>query len=227
MLFIPGNCWLCRQPLQLPHHGICSCCLRAIPPLPPLCRRCGLARAPGLRYCPYCVHHRPAWQTLIAVSDYSPPLRQLIHKMKFSGVTALALPLARLLLLTLLARRRSIEFTWPNLLVSVPLHQRRAWRRGYNQTALLARLLAHWLQLDYAADLLCRRHSGSPQHTLSAQQRQHNLDNAYYLTRPVADLDIALLDDIVTTGSTANTIARLLKQQGAASVQVWCLCRTL
>ncbi|KAB2522651.1 DNA utilization protein GntX, partial [Enterobacter hormaechei] len=105
--------------------------------------------------------------------------------------------------------------------------QRRHWRRGYNQSDLLCRPLARWLGCRYPASALKRTHATAVQHRLNARSRKRNLKNAFRLELPVNGLHIAIVDDVVTTGSTVAELSRLLLQSGAASVQVWCLCRTL
>lgn len=74
---------------------------------------------------------------------------------------------------------------------------------------------------------LTRQRAGAVQHSLNARQRRQNLKNAFQLEFAVQGLHIALVDDVVTTGSTVAEISRLLLRNGAATVQVWCLCRTL
>lgn len=226
MLPMQGGCWLCQTPLKLTAHGLCSYCLRALPPRPRCCVRCGLPVGDSRRVCGRCLRHPPLWQQLVAVSDYRPPVSQLVARHKFSGVTALSVMLARLILLSWLSARRERGLRRPDLLLAVPLHRRRAWRRGFNQADLLARPLARWLGCDYRPDGLSRR-AARVQHRLSAGARRHNLRNAFRLEIPVRDRHIALIDDVVTTGSTVAEISRQLLHAGAASVQVWCLCRTL
>jgi ComF family protein len=226
MLSMPALCWLCQLPLRMAHHGICSRCLAELPPLPPLCPRCGLPASSQQLCCGRCLLHPPAWQALICVSDYRPPLSRWIHQLKFSRVIALRVMLARLLLLSWLDAYRTRALPRPDLLLAVPLHQRRSWLRGYNQTDLLARPLAHWLGCQLSSGLVGQR-PRKVQHQLSAVQRRSNLRGAFRLDIAVHGRHIALIDDVVTTGSTAEEISRLLLAQGAASVQIWCLCRTL
>ena len=163
----------------------------------------------------------------MAVDDYVPPLNRLIHALKFSGQSSLARPLARLLLLAVLQARRHRALPKIDMVVNVPLYRRRHWRRGYNQSDLLCRPLARWLGCRYEARALTRVHATAIQHQLSARLRKRNLKNAFRLELPVDGLHIAIVDDVVTTGSTVAELSRLLLQSGAASVQVWCLCRTL
>ncbi|SFN42929.1 comF family protein [Izhakiella capsodis] len=227
MLTIPACCWLCQMPLRLPQHGICSVCLEALPVPPSVCPRCGLPASKRNVPCGRCQRHPPPWQRMILVSDYCEPLRNQVHQLKFSQGTARAVMLARLILLTWLALRRQYVLPRPDLMLTVPLHHRRAFKRGYNQLAPLARQLSYWSRIPWQPEALIRWRAGKIQHHLSASARRLNIRGAFRLETNVSGLHIVLLDDVVTTGSTVAELSRLLMRAGAASVDIWCLCRTL
>lgn len=226
MLPMPALCWLCRLPLRLPQHGLCSLCQQTLPTLPSLCPRCGLPAGSANAPCGRCRQKPPAWQALVCVGDYQPPLRRWVQQLKFYRATALSAMLARLLLLSWLDAHRQRGLARPDLLLCVPLHKSRACQRGYNQAALLAQPLARWLGCEFA-DAIRRRRRGKIQHQLTAAQRRRNVRGAYRLEIHVRNRHIALIDDVVTTGYTVEEISRILLAQGAASVQIWCLCRAL
>lgn len=227
MLTVPGLCWLCRMPLALSAWGICSVCTRSLEGGIGGCPQCGLPAVSQTMPCGRCLKKTPPWRALVAVDHYVPPLSTLIHALKFSRQSVLATPLARLLLLAVLRARRTRALPRVDMLMNVPLHHRRHWRRGYNQSDLLCRPLARWLGCRYDTSALRRVQATAIQHQLSARLRKRNLKNAFRLELAVGGLHIAIVDDVVTTGSTVAELSRLLLQSGAASVQVWCLCRTL
>lgn len=227
MLTVPGLCWLCKMPLALSAWGVCSVCTRSLERRITTCPQCGLPAANRYLPCGRCLKKPPPWSALVAVDDYVRPLSRLIHALKFSGQSSLALPLARLLLLAVLQARRTRALPKIDMVVNVPLYRLRHWRRGYNQSDLLCRPLARWLGCRYTASALTRVHATAVQHQLNARLRKRNLKNAFRLELAVNGLHIAIVDDVVTTGSTVAELSRLLLQSGAASVQVWCLCRTL
>lgn len=164
---------------------------------------------------------------LVFVGDYVAPLSQLVKRFKFHRAPELAPTLARLMLLRWQQARREQNLNRPDLILAVPLHATRCWHRGYNQSDLLARPLARWLGCAYRPAALRRVRKTALQQRLSAGARRRNLQRAFTCTVPVAGRHIALVDDVVTTGSTVAEIAALLRRQGAASVQIWCVCRTL
>lgn len=169
----------------------------------------------------------PPWQRLVSVSDYTPPLSLLVHQLKFTRRSEIAVALARLLLQEVLMARRSTGLQLPDRIVSVPLWSRRHWRRGFNQSDLLCQPLARWLGCAWDSQTITRVRATATQHHLSARLRKRNLKNAFRLELPVQGLHMVIVDDVVTTGSTVAEIAQLLLRNGAATVQVWCLCRTL
>lgn len=169
----------------------------------------------------------PPWQRLVSVSDYTPPLSLLVHQLKFTRRSEIAAALARLLLQEVLMARRSTGLQLPDRIVSVPLWSRRHWRRGFNQSDLLCQPLARWLGCAWDSQTITRVRATATQHHLSARLRKRNLKNAFRLELPVQGLHMVIVDDVVTTGSTVAEIAQLLLRNGAATVQVWCLCRTL
>lgn len=227
MLSIYSRCWLCQQPLQLIKQGICSYCMRTLPSKPCCCPRCGLPSGDPLSSCGRCLQRPPPWQTLVFAADYRPPISTLVKRFKFQRTPELAPTLARLLLLQWLQAYREQALNKPEIILAVPLHHIRCWRRGYNQTDLLARRLAYWLECEYRPKALCRIRATLPQQQLLARLRRRNLRGAFRCNSNLAGRHVALLDDVVTTGSTVAEIALMLQKQGVASLQIWCICRTL
>lgn len=227
MLTISALCWLCRQPLWFSHHGVCRGCVRVLLAEQGIaCPRCGLPAGSERQPCGRCRLQAPPWQSLLTVGDYRAPLSRLVTKLKYQGDTGLARVLARLLWLRW--RDRAAEGDEkPDLLLNVPLHAYRHWCRGYNQAELLAGALTRWLKVPWQAQGLFRYRGGPPQQRLGARQRRHSLRGAFLCRVDVAGKRVALLDDVVTTGSTAGEISRLLLRHHAREVQLWSICRTL
>ncbi|QKJ85287.1 Phosphoribosyltransferase [Paramixta manurensis] len=227
MLPMPGCCWLCQLPLRLQQQGICGFCQRNLLRRSARCPQCGLAAENARQPCGRCLRQPPPWQALIAAGNYQPPLSALLIRFKFLRLTALSVMLARLILLSWLDARRQRLLVRPDILLAVPLPKTRAWRRGFNQTDLLARPLARWVGCRYQPTGLRSVRAVKHQHRLPARARRRNLLGAFRVEIAVRGCHIAVIDDVVTTGSTAAEISRLLIHAGAASVQIWCLCRTL
>lgn len=113
----------------------------------------------------------------------------------------------------------------PEVLIPVPLHHSRLIERGYNQADEIARLWSQSLGLEVDRDALCRDRATPRQSGLSAPQRANNVRNAFSYSPKREYRHVAIVDDIVTTGSTIDEITRLLHRYGVEFVEVWALAR--
>ncbi len=160
------------------------------------------------------------YDSAYAYGAYDGALRKLIHVFKYEKVKPLAKPLGRLLSLSLPREQRF------DMIVPMPLHWRRLWSRGFNQSELLARVLSKATGVPVAMPIR-RRRSTSPQAGLSSAKRRTNVSGAFSLKRgkSVQGLRILLVDDVLTTGATAAACALILKRAGALHVSVIALAR--
>lgn len=220
----PQLCLLCRLP-SASHLPLCTCCAAQLVENHACCRCCALPLPDGnAGLCATCIQRPPALDQVIAPFLYEPHLGYIIARWKFQRERHLSRLLAELWLSTVEPPRDR------DLLLPVPIHWRRLLRRGFNQATLLAMALQDRdpdLQpLPLPSRVLCRTRAAPAQSTLTAHQRAHNLRCAFALGASVKGQRIAVIDDVMTTGATAEAIARLLKSAGAADVQLWCLART-
>ena len=115
---------------------------------------------------------------------------------------------------------------WPELLIPVPLHPLRLRERGYNQALEIARPLAKILSIPVDVDVCVRSRSITPQEGLDRAERRANVSGAFKVERPIRTRHIAVIDDVVTTGSTTAELARVLLQAGADRIDIWGVART-
>ena len=190
------------------------------------CPVCAIEQPQGL-VCGACLQRPPTFSRVEAAWRYTFPLDALITRFKHQAQW----PLGRLLgelLSHHLQHAFSEGLAKPDVLLAVPLSSRRLRQRGFNQAQMLARWLGHSLQLPVTEHLLQRTQDTPAQQKLSAAERKRNLLQAFQLGDPhaVAGRHVALVDDVLTTGATANTLARLLSKAGARRVDIYCLART-
>ena len=220
----PADCEACRAALPLGHSTcLCGRCRESMPPPPaPLCASCG-APLPAIaapESCPACITHPPAFTTARAVSLYLPiatglnPLAAAVQALKYRRRRRVADALG-----ALLAER--YPFAPDALLVPVPLHRTRLRERGFNQAVLLARALGRRRGLRVAPQLLVRVRATTAQAGLPAAERRRNLHDAFAVRTRLTGQRVVLIDDVLTTGATADAGARALLAAGAARVDVY------
>ena len=223
---IEQPCLLCDELAGQP-YPLCVACEQALPWLQEQCRRCALPLALDDLLCGSCSRRPPAFKRVIAPWHYGFPIDTLISRFKHNSQWPLGRLLAQLLGQNL-SHHYHEGLPRPDCLLPVPLAGRRLRQRGFNQAAMLACWLARQLRLPCDEHLLQRVRDTPAQQALGAKARQRNLRQAFALT-PGSELEglhLALVDDVLTTGATAQTIARLLRKAGARQVDIYCLART-
>lgn len=172
---------------------------------------------------------RPAFEFTAAAVDYVAPWDELIKRFKFRQQPGLAPALVEPLVAAI-RRHDPIMQTLPDLVLPVPLATERLRERGYNQAWELARRVSRRLGLRADAQLLLRTKNTAHQLGLDESARLANLKGAFMVEplrrKEVSGMAVAVVDDVMTTGATAQELAQTLKQAGAASVQIWVVART-
>lgn len=198
---------------------VCAACDRAMPWLGAACARCAMPlRTPGT--CGACLQRRNAFDSAHAAFEYRFPLDRLVQRFKFGGDLAIGAWLARRL------ADRLLEASMPDLLVVPPLSRASLVERGFNQAAEIARVLSTRLGPRLALDAVAKVRDTGAQHVLGARERRANLHGAFACRLRLEGESIAIVDDVVTTGATADVLAGVLKAAGAGTVTVWSVART-
>ena len=223
-----NRCLLCLGSAAGIAECICPACLDDLPWLGTACRQCALPLAEADRLCDQCLHSPPAFSQVVAPFLYRFPLDSVIPAFKYQHKLTYGRLMARLLLQAVEHHYREQDQALPDLLLPLPLHRARQAQRGYNQALELARPIARQLAIPLDRRNLLRRRATTSQQGLNAEQRRHNLQDAFICRYPeqLRGKHLALLDDVVTTGTTVDEASRTLLGAGAASVSVWCIART-
>lgn len=170
--------------------------------------------------CALCRAGARGFERAYCFGAYEGNLRELVHLLKYAGVRTLAAPLGEVL-------RRAIPLDQPfDAVVPMPLHWKRQWRRGYNQSTLLARAVAKHRGIP-VLDAIRRVRDTRSQTGLTNAQRRENMVGAFRMRRQpdVRGLRILLIDDVMTTGATGSSCASVLTRAGARSVTLLTLAR--
>jgi ComF family protein len=217
---LPQRCELCAGPSGT--ELVCSSCSRDLPRIGAACPVCALP-TPDAQVCGSCLAQPPAFDATVAAYAYAFPVDRLVQAFKYQGRLALAEWCATAIL-TVRARRKS---TLPQRLIALPLAAARQRERGYNQAAEIARQLAAETRAPLVTRGVRRIRATPPQAALPWPERARNVRGAFACDVDLAGLDVAVVDDVMTTGATLAEFARTLKSAGAARVENWVVARTL
>ena len=224
---LPTLCLVCRRTLR-GAYSLCRDCEAELPWLENACGRCGeeLTES-GADLCSRCRLQPPEFDSCHAPFAYRPPVDKLIVDYKFNADFAGGYALSRILARFMTRRWRGGKV--PDLLLPVPLHASRLRRRGFNQALEIARVLAAESGTPLCPRGLRKLRPSRPQTEMQgARERGANIRASFGVARDSAIRDarrVALVDDVVTTMSTALELTRVLKQAGVEEVEVCCLAR--
>ena len=220
---LPPHCVLCGQP----SGSICICarCKTDLPWHGPHCLRCGLPLgSPRDKICGACIHKKPPFFRTVYPLQYEFPVNRLVQAFKFQRQLAAGRVLSHLMCEYVTQR----ELRFPDMLVPVPLHNHRLLSRGFNQAYELAAYAGRILDIPLLTGGLRRRRNTRAQSGLSRKQRRKNVRGAFYwhgTDKPGSH--VALIDDVMTTGTTVTECARVLKKAGSKRVDVWAAARAI
>jgi ComF family protein len=238
----PSDCRLCGNPLlNISCLPVCDECLSAMHPISGgLCAICGerltglyaLAENQSQTRCELCRRAEPPYSKATAYGSYESGLRELIHLLKYEQIRPAANVLGRMLAEAIADLEPLFGDNLP-LVVPVPLHSRKLRQRGFNQSELIARaavkLRPAECRMQLRSEVLQRCRETRSQIGLSRHQRRENMRGAFAVAKAeeIAGREVLLVDDVLTTGTTASECARVLRRAGASKVFVATVARTL
>lgn len=213
-------CWGCGTA----HQGkklTCSTCDDQIKRVFQACKLCGLSHQGKESVCVKCVRKSPKWAAMYAPLSYAQPVSHLIQQLKYNQ----KLDLLSVLIELVLPSFESIKEK-PEILIPVPLHKNRYINRGFNQSFEITVMLSKALNIPFAEHLTQRVIDTKRQSELSLKLRQKNIKNAFVVSPKIKQYQhIALVDDVITTGSTIKELTQQCLKAGVNSVDVWALAR--
>ena len=213
----PSRCVVCDEVTDRPGEGICEKCRgRIVYIRDPYCLKCGKQlKKEEKEYCSDCEKIKHFFDAGISLYDYG-SMADSIFRFKYAGRTEYASFYARDFYEK---RARWLEMLRPDALVPVPIHSSRMRKRGYNQAALIARELSKHSGIPVREHLIRRNFRTQPLKDLSHAERQNNLKRAFKICQNDVKLNtIVIIDDIYTTGSTIDSMTKVLKDAGIGKV---------
>lgn len=232
---IPHHCLLCKSTAK---DYLCASCINDLPWLTPhICTQCSLpliqdlpSNAPNnhAHLCGECLTKPPNVDKTICAFSYEFPLNDMILQFKDQADVAAGKFLTTQLPVNIKHAYKNNPL--PQRIIPVPIHWKKLLQRGFNQADIISQHLNKALKIKVIHPIKKCAPTAN-QHQLNKHQRQHNLQNSFILTKrshiTLSGIEhIALVDDVVTTGATANTLAGILKEAGVKKVDVWALART-
>ena len=215
--FFGQDCLLCAGASA--ESVVCRECAICLPILATACVCCA-APLPQPGICGECQRHPRSFDAALAAFEYRFPVDRLVHRFKFAGDLAVG----RWLALQLLERVRAESR--PDLIVAPPLTPARLRERGFNQALEIGKVVGRRLGVRCAIGALAKIRDTAPQPGLSRRERRANLRRAFRCDHEFSGEHVALVDDVMTTGATADALARVLRAAGAGRVSVWAVART-
>lgn len=221
-LLYPPVCRLCKA-AGTDKLDICEDCSEDLPRIRHCCFNCAMPiDSATVELCGACQRTPPSYDYTHAVFLYEFPINNLVSQFKFQGVISHARLLGGLMAKSLTASMPDP----PESIIPVPLHTRRISQRGFNQSLELARYLSRHFGLALDVEAVVRTKHTPPQTGLPEKDRRRNVRGAFEVRKELQGQHVAIVDDVVTTGSTVSELARTLKRAGAKRVDVWALART-
>lgn len=223
-LILPTRCLICQKPSNQ-KYAICKPCQSQLPYLKNTCHRCAsiLPEEATKKFCANCLKYPPYFDRTIALFRYQDAIIKLITNLKFNKELVAAKLLGRLFCEHLIQENTLL----PDLIIPVPLHIKRLKQRGYNQAIEIAKPVAKKFNIPLLKNSCIRTRHTKPQTELPAGQRKMNIKNAFEIKKSFTGLNIAIFDDVMTTGTTVNELSYCLKKAGAKNIDIWCCARTI
>lgn len=222
----PSRCILCHRTVATntanPDIEICPACYKALPDNSPCCSRCALPLAEEIQgdvLCGRCIKQLPGYDYLYSPFKYEGEVIGLIHQLKFNEKISCASSIAELLLNSY-QEKIATQHGKPDCIIPVPLHKKRLRQRGYNQSTEIARALSKKEGITIAHDAVERVKVTQEQKGLTAKERRRNIKGVFKVIQTGQYRHVLIIDDVVTTGSTVNELAWVLKKSGVEEVGV-------
>ena len=212
-ILLPAQCLFCDNRSK---ELVCQACHDYFPMLSDACQGCATPLVEtAINRCERCQLLPPHYDSLTALYTYQAPISAMIKQLKYTEQLQSAQFFAAQF------AKRFAAAPQPDYLIAMPLHETRLKERGYNQAALITHALSQHTKIPVFTAV--RRNKPTlPQTTLSAKARAKNLANAFQCQDILTGMRVAIIDDVITTGATVQSLSRVLRKAGAIHITVYC-----
>ena len=224
---LPNYCTLCGEKIINANKSLCQACQEQLPWLGKGCLYCSLPVTDAQireAICGHCQQSPPPFQHSYCLFRYGYPIDQLISQLKFNQQLMIGKLLGQLMAEFVCAQSRLEAL--PESIIPMPLHKRRLRQRGFNQAYEIAAICAKKLNIPLPHGVCHRIKDTPPQLGLDAKTRRRNLCHAFRIDKTFKFRSVAIVDDVMTTGSSMREISSELLQAGVEHIELWCIART-
>lgn len=219
---VPRRCSLCDQYTD---KGFCDSCLRLLPFIIHPCEGCGVSmHADFGTICGSCQNTKQLWSHIVAPLEYTEPAASLIQQLKYGRRQYLAYSMAKIMSSGIIKSGNTL----PDIIVPVPAYRDKLVARGYNQAQVIAKELGKLLEIPVYNSLIIKTRKTLSQTQIDLASRQKNLKGVFEVNnndKISADLSIAVVDDVITSGATMRTICKELRSSGYNRISSWAFAR--
>ena len=238
----PSRCILCQKTIIESAINqdveICTICYEQLPHNDNCCTRCALPLAEDIALedtaldapikkdvlCGRCISRQPAFDYTYSLFGYENEIIKLVHQLKFAEKISYTRSVGELLF-KMVADKLLPEQGDPECIIPVPLHNKRLRKRGYNQSTEISRVIAKKTGITIEQNVALRHKSTLTQTGLKASERRKNIKGAFKVVGKLNYKHVLIVDDVITTGSTVNELATVLKKHGVERVGVLSIAR--
>lgn len=222
----PRSCSLCREALKPKQQIMCSSCIDDLPYNSSFCLRCSEPLV-STGICPACQKNPPNFRRCITLCDYRYPIFSAVGRIKKNPFAPEIKQLSILFAKRIQTHYQTQEL--PKIFIPMPIHPLKMLYRGFNQSLVITQFMSGKLAGTEVKNSICiRKNFAKSQRFMSRKQRLKILATSFRINHrdEIQGKSLALIDDVVTTGSTANAATESLLNAGAKSVDLWCIAKT-
>lgn len=223
---LPRLCACCGLHSNDTNIDLCASCKINLPWINSGCYQCGLPITLGDEsiICLKCQESQPPFDRVCALFSYQPPITKLVNSLKFGRQLSCGALFGQLLT-DAITTQWYVDKPLPQLIVPTPLYIQRQRSRGYNQAAEISIPISTALNIPLGLDVCARIRHTKAQTSLNRAKRTRNLAAAFSANIHRKYTSVAIVDDVVTTGSTVRAVSVALQKAGVENIDVWCVCR--